>query len=72
MFLCTLPAYGIYVHQFRNIYLDKIEFHLLQLDARQALVFDDAEDLTLTAFRTDLFTGLEQTKKKHSSVKIMK
>jgi polygalacturonase len=72
MFGNTLPAYGMYVRHARNIYLDNIQFNLLQPDARPAIWFDDAQDVTLRAFRATLPSGNQELIVKHqSSVKIL-
>jgi polygalacturonase len=72
MFGNTLPAYGLYVRHARNIYLDNIQFNLLQSDARPAIFFDDAQDITLRAFRATLpFGDQSLIVKNQSSVKIL-
>jgi len=72
MFGNTLPAYGMYVRHARNIYLDNIQFYLLQPDARPAIVFDDAKDVTLRSFKaTPTESKQKIIVKLNSTVKIL-
>ena len=71
MFGLTLPAYGFYVRHAKNIFLDNIQFQLKAPDARPALWFDDAQEVTVNYLRATPPTGngklMVQTK---STVKI--
>ena len=46
-----LPAYGMYIRHAKNVYLDNIQFNLMQPDYRPAIWFEDAKDITLRSFR---------------------
>ena len=72
MFGNILPAYGLYVRHVRNIYLDNIQFYLMQPDYRPAIWFEDAQDVTLRAFRaTPPEDGQEIIVKKRSTIKVL-
>ena len=71
MFGNTLPAYGLYIRHARNIYLDNIQFNLVNPDSRPAIWFEDARDVTLRAFKALPATGQKLIKKTRSSVKIL-
>jgi polygalacturonase len=68
----TLPAYGMYVRHVKNITLDNIQFNLNRPDYRPAILFDDAQDINLRAFKATQPEG-EQQKiiEKNSTVKIL-
>lgn len=71
MFGNTLPAYGLYIRHARNIYLDNIQFNLVNPDSRPAIWFEDARVVTLRAFKALTATGQKLIKKTRSSVKIL-
>ena len=71
MFGNTLPAYGLYIRHARNIYLDNIQFNLVNPDSRPAIWFEDARDVTLRAFKALPATGQKLIKKTRSSIKIL-
>jgi polygalacturonase len=60
MFGNTLPAYGMYVRHVKNITLDNIQFYLIRPDYRPAILFDDAQDITLRAFQASQPEGKQQ------------
>ena len=72
MFGNTLPAYGMYVRHVKNIYLDNIQLYLIKPDYRPAILFDDAEDITLRAFKaTQPEGGQQQIIEINSTVKVL-
>ncbi len=72
MFGNTLPAYGMFIRHARNIYLDNVQFNLLQPDQRPAIWFEDAQDITLRAFKATPPSGKQDLIIKHqSSVKML-
>lgn len=50
MFGNSLPAYGLYVRHARNICLDNVQFNLSNPDYRPALLFEDAQKITIRGF----------------------
>lgn len=57
MFGMTLPAYGLYVRHAKTIYLDNIQFLLKSDDARPALWFEDAHNVTVRNVKAQPSTG---------------
>ena len=45
-----LPAYGLFCRHAETLVLDNVHFHLVQADARPAVIFDRVEDLDLRDF----------------------
>jgi polygalacturonase len=72
MFGNRLPAYGMYVRHVKNITLDNIQFYLIKPDYRPAILFDDAQDITLRAFKaTQPEGGQQKIIEKNSTVKVL-
>lgn len=67
-----LPAYGMYIRHAKNIYLDNIQFNLMQPDYRPAIWFEDAIDITLRSFKaTQPAGGQKLIMERESDVKIL-
>jgi len=72
MFGNTLPSYGMFVRHAKNITLDNIQFNLLQPDSRPAIFFDDAQEITIRAFKATRPIGNQDLiVKRQSSIKIL-
>ena len=63
-----LPAYGMYVRHAKNVYLDNIQFNLMQPDYRPAIWIEDAKDVTLRSFRATQPSGNQDLIIKRESV----
>jgi hypothetical protein len=63
-----LPAYGMYIRHAKNVYLDNIQFNLMQPDYRPAIWFEDAKDITLRSFKATQPTGDQDLIIKRESV----
>lgn len=57
MFGKWLPSYGLYVRRVRNLNIYNFQVHLLQPDARPAMIFDQVERLTVSNFQADRPSG---------------
>ena len=67
-----LPAYGMYVRHAKNVYLDNIQFNLMQPDPRPAIWFEDAKDVTLRSFKaTQPIGDQDLIIKRESVVKVL-
>lgn len=72
MFGNSLPSYGLYVRHARNIYLDNIQFNLINPDFRPAIWFEDAKDITLRAYKATQLEGRQHLiVKLQSKVKLL-
>ncbi len=68
----NLPAYGMYVRHAKNIYIDNIQFNLMNPDPRPAIWIEDAKDITLRSFKaTQPEGGQKLIMERESDVKIL-
>lgn len=67
-----LPSYGMYIRHAKNVYLDNVQFNLLQPDYRPAIWLEDAKEITLRGFKASQpLGGQELIIQKESTVKIL-